>query len=83
VKKTHLLVKIKSPQARSRRFQLQKCSQLFIRTHNETLSAAAMRVSNPDRSPLRIKGLTRSPQLQPALLRLSAMISQDFSAGLL
>ena len=29
--------------------------QLFIATHNETLSVA-MRVSNPDCSPLRIKG---------------------------
>jgi len=29
---------------------------LFIRTHNETLSIAAMRVSNPDRSPLGING---------------------------
>jgi hypothetical protein len=24
---------------------------LFIRTHNETLPIAAMRISNPDRSP--------------------------------
>jgi hypothetical protein len=30
--------------------------QLFIRSHNETLSVAAMRVSNPDGSPVRIKG---------------------------
>jgi hypothetical protein len=28
--------------------------QLFIRTHNETLSVTAMRVHNPDRSPLEI-----------------------------
>jgi len=28
--------------------------QLFIRTHNETLSVAAMRVNNPDRSPVAI-----------------------------
>jgi len=34
----------------NRRFQLQKRSQLFIRTHNETLSVAAMCVCNPDRS---------------------------------
>ncbi|PYK62643.1 MAG: hypothetical protein DME50_18955 [Verrucomicrobia bacterium] len=38
-----------------RRFKLDKRSQLFIRTHNEMLSVAAMRVSNPDCSPLRIK----------------------------
>jgi hypothetical protein len=28
--------------------QFQKRSQLFIRTHNETLSVVAMSVSNPD-----------------------------------
>jgi hypothetical protein len=33
------------------RFEFQKCSQLFIRPHNETLSVAAMRINNPDRSP--------------------------------
>jgi hypothetical protein len=32
-----------------RGFKFQKRSQYFIRPHNETLSAAAMRVSNPDR----------------------------------
>jgi hypothetical protein len=32
-------------------FEVQKGSQLFLRTHNETLSVVAMRVSNPDRSP--------------------------------
>ena len=32
------------------RFQCHERSQLFVRTHNETLSVAAMRVSNPDRS---------------------------------
>jgi hypothetical protein len=31
--------------------EFQKRGQLFIRTHNETLSVAAMRVSNEDRSP--------------------------------
>jgi hypothetical protein len=30
--------------------------QLFIRTHNEALTVAAMRVSNPDRLPVGIKG---------------------------
>jgi hypothetical protein len=39
-----------------RGFQFQKCSELFIRTHDEMLSVAAMRVSNPDRSPLGIDG---------------------------
>jgi hypothetical protein len=32
-----------------------KRGQLFIRTHNEPLSVAAMCVSNPDRAPLRIQ----------------------------
>ena len=40
----------------NRPFQFQKRRQLFIRAHNETLSIAAMRVSNPDRSPLGING---------------------------
>jgi hypothetical protein len=38
----------------NRRFQFQKGGQLFIRTHNETLSVAAMCVNNPDRSPVGI-----------------------------
>ena len=39
--------------ARSNR-RFNKRSQLFIRAHNETLSVVAMRVSNPDRSPVGI-----------------------------
>jgi hypothetical protein len=35
-----------------RSFQFQKRSQFFIRVHNEPLSVAAMRVGNPDDSPL-------------------------------
>ena len=46
----------------NRRFKFHKRSQLFLRAHNVTLSVAAMRVSNPDRSPLRIK-----PETQPQL----------------
>ena len=38
----------------SRQLQFYKRSQLFLRVHNETLSVAAMRVGNPDRSPVRI-----------------------------
>jgi hypothetical protein len=40
----------------SRQFEFNKRSQLFIRTHNETLSVAAMRVDNPDRSSVGILG---------------------------
>jgi len=36
------------------RFEFKKLSQLFIRVHNEPLPIAAMRVSNPDCSPLTI-----------------------------
>jgi len=36
------------------RFEFHKRSQLFICAHNETLSVTAMRISNPDRSPVRI-----------------------------
>jgi hypothetical protein len=63
------------------RFKFHKRSQLFIRAHNETLPVVAMRVSNPDRSPVGIivrplaSIAETQPQLQPALLRLSAMIS--------
>ena len=39
-------------QAPSRRFQFQKRRQLFVRTHNETLPVVAMRIRNPDRSPV-------------------------------
>jgi hypothetical protein len=39
-----------------RRFQFHKRSQLFIRSHNEPLPVVAVRVSNPDRSPLGING---------------------------
>ena len=40
----------------SRGFKFHKRSQLFIRSHKETLSIVAMRVSNEDRSPARIDG---------------------------
>jgi len=39
-----------------RRFKFQKRSQLFIRSDNETLSVAAVRISNPDRSSVAING---------------------------
>jgi hypothetical protein len=37
-----------------RRFKFQKRSQLFIGTHNETLSLVPMRINKPDCSPARI-----------------------------
>jgi hypothetical protein len=62
------------------RFKLQKRRPLFIRTHNETLSVVAVRVRNEDRSPV---GINRrdTAKLQPALLRLSAMISHYGNAS--
>jgi hypothetical protein len=38
----------------NRRFQFHKRSQLFIRADNKTFSVAAMRISNPDCSPVGI-----------------------------
>ena len=40
----------------NRRFKFHKRSQQLIRTHNETLSVAAMSVTNPDYSPGGIHG---------------------------
>src|SRR5258708_12852287 len=58
------------------RFEFQKCRQLFIRAHNKTLSAVAMRVSNSDRLSFRINSWDTPPApLQPFLLRFSPHIS--------
>jgi len=43
-----------SPALANRGFQFHKRSQLFLRAHNEALSVIAMRVRNPDRSPVGI-----------------------------
>jgi hypothetical protein len=39
-----------------RRFEFHKRSQLFSRSHNETLSVIAVCIDNPDCSHLRING---------------------------
>jgi hypothetical protein len=49
-----------------RRFQFNERSELFIRTHNETLSIVAMRVNHPDRLP----ALILPPQHNPNSIRL-------------
>jgi hypothetical protein len=54
---------MQKPATPNRRFQFQKRRHLFIRTHNETLSVIAMRVSNPDCSPSRSSA---EIQLRPA-----------------
>ena len=40
--------------AAAQQFKFKKSRQLFIRTHNKTLSVVAMCVGNSDRSPVRI-----------------------------
>jgi len=40
----------------NRRFKFDESTQLFIHTYNQMLSVAAMRVGNPDRSPVGIHG---------------------------
>jgi len=62
-----------SPRFQNRRFQFQKRGQLFVRTHNKTLSIAAICVSNPNRPPPESIADTQ-PQVHPALLRLTALI---------
>jgi hypothetical protein len=44
-----------------RRFEFHKSRQLFIRTHNETLSVIAVNVSNPDRLSARIYRCNAAP----------------------
>ena len=41
-------------------FEFHKRSQLFLRVRNETLSVAAMSVSNPDRSPFTVDPMGKS-----------------------
>jgi hypothetical protein len=43
------------------RFEFKKRRQLFIRSHNETLSVVAMRVNNPDWFAPWNQSLKRSP----------------------
>jgi hypothetical protein len=45
----------------NRRFEFHKRSQLFIRVHNETLSVVAMRVCNPNCSPVGINRCDAAP----------------------
>jgi hypothetical protein len=42
------------PWLENRRFKFKQSRQFFIRTHNVTLWVIAMRISNPDRSPVGI-----------------------------
>jgi len=63
----------------NRRFEFHKRSQLFIRTHNKTLPlrcASTIQIVRPLESMAETQ-----PQLQPALLRLSAVIRVYDEAG--
>jgi len=42
-------------------FELEKRRQLFLRAHNKTLSVAAVRINNPDRSPVEVHGCNAAP----------------------
>jgi hypothetical protein len=59
----------------NRRFQFNKRSQLFIRTYNKALAVAAMRSATKIVRPRESIAETQ-PQLQPALLRLLAIIGR-------
>jgi hypothetical protein len=61
----------------NRRFQFQERRQLFIRSHNETLSVAAMCVCNPDWSPVGINRWDAAPT--PA--GFAEILSDDFPAS--
>jgi hypothetical protein len=61
-------------------FEFDKRTELFVGMHNKAPSVVAMRVNNPDRSPSESSADTQ-PQLQPALLRFSMMISQYFTVA--
>src|SRR5262245_41434049 len=63
----------------NRRLQFQKRSQLLISTHYEPLPVAARRIGDPDH-PSQSTADTQ-PQLHPALLTSSAMISRSFNAA--
>jgi hypothetical protein len=59
-------------------FKFAKRRQLFIRTHDEPLPSSRCASATKIVRPLESTVATQ-PQLQPALLRLSAMISQYFT----
>jgi len=61
-------------------FQFSEGSELVISVHNEALTIAAMCIRNKDGSPLAIDSCDTA-QLHPALLRLSALISQYFTGA--
>jgi hypothetical protein len=42
-------------------FKFNKCAELFIGAHNETLSIVAVGINNPDCSPARIQGRDAAP----------------------
>jgi hypothetical protein len=64
----------KSPRTRELLFQFHERSQHFIGAHDETLSVTAMRVNNPNRSPLNIESC--DPAETPS--GFAQIVSDDF-----
>jgi hypothetical protein len=46
---------------RAQATELEKCCQFFVGSNDESLSVVAVRINNPDRSPVGIVSLRRSP----------------------
>jgi len=65
------------------RFQFHKRRQLFIGVNNKAFGVLTLCDRNPKIVGLRDPYLRWQPQLQPALLRLSAMISHTSRGGIL
>jgi hypothetical protein len=66
----------------SRPFQFQNCSQLFVGTHDETLSVT-MRVKQPRSFAPDNSTADTHPKLNPASWRLSAMVYQHITLRIL
>jgi hypothetical protein len=67
---------IRQAQVAANRLQFQKSRQLFIRSHNESLSVSAMCVSYEDRSPFAIHGCDAAPTPSG----FAEIVSYDFPA---
>jgi hypothetical protein len=66
----------------NRRFEFDKRGEFFISTHNEALTVATTPSATKIVRPLESKAETQ-PHIQPALLRLSAMIFQYFTTRIM
>jgi hypothetical protein len=80
LEKIWLACQTNSPQRRIADSSSTKAANLSIRVHNKTLSIVAMRVSNPDCSPVAIQGRKTAPWLSVFYLPLSAGSRKAFWA---